>query len=73
MPHFALTPAPLLLYAFRYRDELTGKWMKAGYRAEFAAMSTARKVPRRKARSPSTPSSHGIGRSGGCRSSGEAG
>jgi hypothetical protein len=34
MPLFTLTPAPLLLYAFRYRDELTGKWMKARYRAE---------------------------------------
>lgn len=32
MPLFTFTPAPLLLYMFR--DELTGKWTKAHYRAE---------------------------------------
>jgi hypothetical protein len=34
---FTLAPAPLLLYAFRYRDELTGQWTKARYRAEHMA------------------------------------
>ena len=35
VPLFTLTPAPLLLYPFSYRDELTGKWTKARYRAEY--------------------------------------
>jgi len=31
---FALGPSPLLMYAFRYRDPCTGKWVRARYRAE---------------------------------------
>ena len=40
MPLFTLTPAPRLMYAFRYREELTGKWTKARYRAEHRYRAT---------------------------------
>jgi hypothetical protein len=31
---FALGPSPHLMFAFRYRDPRTGKWVRARYRAE---------------------------------------
>jgi hypothetical protein len=31
---FGPWPPPLRLYPFRYRDRLTGKWIRARYRAE---------------------------------------
>ena len=31
---FALGPSPHRMYAFRYRDPRTGKWVRARYRAE---------------------------------------
>ncbi len=31
---FALEPSPLVLYPFRYRSPVTGRWVRARYRAE---------------------------------------
>jgi hypothetical protein len=44
VPLFTLAPAPLLLYAFRYRDELTGKRTKARYAPSATAVRRAKRI-----------------------------